>query len=100
MVTCLGTNCVPRSITVVVAARGRCSCSPNYPRRKVGRTVNPGDELPREEAGAPAPGVASDAPDRHVDPVARHGPVFLRFPTPEPVLPVLPGPRLAGLEDG
>src|SRR5438270_5914334 len=78
--------------------RPRCLCmraelSPT-PARARGQSA-------AEEAGAGhAPGIAGDAPDRHVDPVAGHGPLFLRLAAPEAVLPVLPGPGLARCENG
>src|SRR5688500_3335630 len=78
------------------AGRVVSSCPANYPR--VG--AREGVSSAREHQGAAAAGVAGHAANRHVDAVAGHGPVLFGFPAPEAVLPVLPRPGLARLEDG
>src|SRR3977135_2221249 len=119
MSTCLGTKAAPRSITRVEAARtgttarrGRATQDPmastrsrrrqGYVSMRAELSTTPGwvgrqSARERERTGLTAGG-AGDAPDRHVAPVAGHGPVFFRLAAPEAVLPVLPGPRLAGLQ--
>src|SRR5258705_12202710 len=112
MSTWAGTYCTPCSITVLLAARAggggtkttaamrrlttqapRCvfmraelSPTPDSEGRQSARE--------RQRAGLTA-GVAGDPADRHVDPVAGHGPVFLRLAAPEAVLPVVAGPAAA-----